>query len=153
MEERSLARLDVLSRVLLWIWVALVLVALIGGRLGSLQRLLDYSAWVAFGGAFLLSFLSRWLNEIVDKEAIGPLRIWMAAALAALIMCFSSTFIIGPKVQERLASARTVGQAASQDQAPLRKAQSVARQMLVLRVLLGLGLGWGVRKLPRKKAE
>lgn len=155
MNERLLARLDTLSRVLLWIWVLLVLGALMGGRLEPWRRVLDYLAWGAFGVAFLVSFVSRWLNEIVDGAPIGPLRIWMAAALVALMMCLASTFILHPKmraIQSRLAAAQDEGRDQSPHLAALRKARSVNNQMLGLRVLLALGLGYGALMLPRKKA-
>ncbi|WP_005035762.1 hypothetical protein [Holophaga foetida] len=156
MDERLLARLDTLSRALLWIWVLLVLATLVGGRLELLRRALDYSAWGVFGGAFLLSFLSRWLNEIADEGPIGPMRIWMAAALVSLLMCLASTFIVAPKIlniRGRLAVAEVEGRDLAPDQASLRKARSVANQMLGLRVLLALGLGYGALSLPRRKGE
>jgi len=156
LSERLLARLDALSRALLWIWVLLLLAFLAGGRLETLRRALDHGAWVAFGLSFLLSFLSRWLNEITDPDAIGPLRVWMAASLVALMMCLASTFILAPKtlaIRGRLAVAELEGRDLAPDQASLRKARSVANQMLGLRVLLALGLGYGLSFLPRRKAE
>ncbi|MBP1628172.1 MAG: hypothetical protein H6Q00_2647 [Holophagaceae bacterium] len=156
MDERLLARLDALSRALLWIWVLLVLASLVGGRLEALRRILDYSAWGVFGGSFLLSFLTRWLNEIEDPAPIGPLRVWLGASLVALLMCLASTFILAPKIltiRGRLAVAEVEGRDLSADQASLRKARNVANQMLGLRVLLALGLGYGALMLPRRKAS
>ena len=154
MDEQLLARFDALSRALLWIWVLLVAAALAGGRLVTYRHTLDYAAWGVFGGALLLSFLSRWLNEIEDEGPIGPMRIWMAATLVALLMCLASSFIVAPKlliIRGRLAEAEVQGQPLGPDQATLRKATSVANQMLGLRVLLALGLGYGVGLLPRRK--
>nr|WP_320132944.1 hypothetical protein [uncultured Holophaga sp.] len=150
MADKTLKRLDLGARILLWAWVLMVLGTLVSGRLSQGRLVLDIAAWVAFGGAMLLSWLPRWLNEIDDAQPIGPVRIWMAAGLAALVITMATSFIILPKIRNHeavLALAQAPGTAHL-----LAKAGSAFIQMLVLRLLLAAGMGYAVTLLPLHRA-
>lgn len=163
MTEAGYRRLDGLAAALLVLWAGLALAPLLlpipapwahPGE-GGLPRLvmadwvlrrLDLLSFVGFGLPLLLVWLPRFLAEQEDGTPIGPLRLWSAAALAALLVCLASLTIIGP----RLALAHA---AAPADPAMWGKAAGLARQFLVLRLILALGLAVGTAWLPRQKAE
>lgn len=172
MNEKTLRRLDLLSAALLLLWLGMALgfaflqapttFHVLGSRdlagqvVGATLRRLDWMAWTAFALALALSWVPRWLAEFQEKEGIGPLRLWSAAALVALLMCFASSFIVSPK----LVALRTRINAPIESLAPEHpdrmahaKAHSISRQLLVLRMLLALGLAVGVGFLPVKKEE
>jgi hypothetical protein len=135
MSGKTIHLLDQLSRALLMLWCAFsaVIVLFFSPHLNSLGARVDITAWFAFGLALIATTVSRWLAEIDDSDPIGPLRLWSAAALAALLICMASTFIVGPKMRvEAVAS----------------KASSAFRQMLFLRMLVAAGLAAGIRYLP-----
>ena len=75
---------------------------------------------------------------------LGPLRLWGAAAVLALLMCFTSAFIITPKL--RAIRARMDGPVETfapdhPDRAAYRKAHGISRQLMGLRLLLALAPG------------
>lgn len=124
---------------------------LAGQVAGSIVVRLDWAAWVAFGGAFLLSYLPRWLAELQDRDVVGPLRLWSAGALAALLLCLASSFIITPRIQELRGSVPGPIEALAADhpvRASHRKAHRFSTQFFYLRLLLALGLAAGVPFLP-----
>ena len=128
---------------------------LAGQVIGAALRRLDMAAWFAFGLPLLLSFGSRWLEEI-SEEGIGPLRLWSAAATVSLLLCLTSAGIITPKLRE--IRARMPGPVETlpendPDRLAHHKAHGISRQLLGLRVLLALGLAAGTAYLPRRKAE
>jgi len=158
MKASLLRRLDAFSQALLLLWGGMALGFLALGMSGSLSALrrLDWAAWAAFLLPLALSWGSRWLAEFQEKDGIGPLRLWSAAALAALLMCFASTFLVTP----RMASlrARVDGPVENlpgdhPDRAAFQRAHGVSTQMLVLRMLLALGLAAGVAFLPRTRED
>ncbi len=126
-----------------------------GASIGQALQRVDLLAWVAFSGALLLSGLPRWLAEVGDgPNPIGPLRLWVATLLAALLMCMASTFIVTPRVEAHRLRLGAQLEALSQDhpdRQALRKAHGVSRQMFFLRVLLALGLASTVGFLPRRR--
>lgn len=165
MTPTTLRRLDLLSRALLCLWggAALgfgLLTApllfrelpsrdLAGHLAGLIIGRLDWAAWVAFGLAGL-SWLGRWLAE-VQEEAIGPIRVWGAALLLALLMCLSSSFVIGPKVhaiRTRISAPIETLAQDHPDRVAYNKAHGVSRNLFFLRVLLALGLAATVGLLP-----
>jgi len=145
--EATFKRLDALSRALLWLWALLALGVIATGGLETQGRLVDLCALGAFVLAFLLSFVVRRFSGIADVGPFGPLRLWMFATLAAFLLCLDASFVVAPKIQEQMALAE-----ADRDQPALKKAQSFGHQMLGLRMLLAVGLGYGVVLLPRRKA-
>lgn len=163
MTEAGYRRLDGLAAALLLLWAGLALAPLVlpipapwthPGE-GGLPRLvmadwvlrrLDLLSFVGFGLPLLLVWLPRFLAEQEDGTPIGPLRLWSAAALAALLVCLASLTIIGP----RLALAHASSPA---DPATWGKAAGLARQFLSLRLILALGLAAGTAWLPRQKVE
>jgi Domain of unknown function (DUF4149) len=168
MSPESLRRLDLMSLLLLLLWVGMalgfgVLTApllfanlpsrdLAGRLAGLVIERLDWAAWIAFGGAFALSFLPRWLAELKEPDAVGPFRLWTAAALAALLMCLASSFIFTPKLREiRARMAAPVEALAPEhpDRLAYQKAHKLSRQFFFLRVLLAAGLALGLAWLPR----
>jgi len=170
MNEKLLARLDRVSVLLLLLWTGMalgiaVLAApsafkllpsrdLAGQVVGACFRWIDLLAWFAFGGPFLLSFGSRWLAELKD-QGIGPMQLWSAAALAALLMCFTSTAIVSPKLENlrsRFNGPVESLPASSPDRAAFNRAHSISEQLLGLRMLLALGLALGLSWLPRQMA-
>lgn len=126
---------------------------LAGQVLGVVFRRLDALAWAAFGLSFLLSYGVRWWAEL--KEAgIGPLRLWSAAALAALLMCFTSSAIVTPRIEglrARVAGSVAPLPADHPDRAAFRRAHRISVQLLGLRILLGIGLALGLAALPGRE--
>ncbi len=118
---------------------------------GAMVVRLDWAAWAAFGGAFLASYLPRWLAEVRDAEVIGPLRLWSAGALAALLLCLASSFIVSPRLQEIRSSLPGPVEALPPAD-PLRaahaKAHRFSTQFFYLRLILALGLAAGIPFLP-----
>jgi hypothetical protein len=166
MNERQLSRLDRVSGALLTLWTGMalgiaVLAApiafqqlpgrdLAGRVIGACFWWIDLLSWFAFGIPFLLSYGARWLAEIRDS-GLGAMRLWSAAVLAALLMCFTSMAIVNPRMEAIRASAN--GAVASLPEgSPERKAfdraHSISVQLMGLRMLLALGLAVGVLFLP-----
>ena len=95
--------------------------------------------------------LPRWLAELQDREVVGPLRLWSAGALAALLLCLASSFIITPRIQEIRASIAGPIEALAPGhpmRAAHRKAHKFSTQFFVLRLLLAAGLAAGIPFLP-----
>lgn len=173
MSERTLRLLDSASVAILLLWAGMAMgIAffaapaafqllpsreLAGRVIGACFRRIDLAAWFAFGLPLLLSYGSRWLSEIQDAGAgIGPLRLWNAAILAALLMCFTSAAIVNPKM-EAIRSRITVPienlLPEHADRAAFNKAHRISEQLLGLRMLLALGLAAGITFLPRKTKD
>jgi len=171
MSEKGLFRLDLASATLLLLWVGMALgfafltapIAfqvlpsrdLAARVVGVALRRLDLLAWIAFGLPLALSFGSRWLAEF-QEEGVGPLRLWSATLLVALLMTFASAAIVNPKIARLRASfGMPIEQVPADhpDRPAFAKAHSVSRQLLALRVLLALGLAGGLIILPRRKVE
>ena len=168
MSAKTLSRLDAAAAVLLLVWTGMVLgfaflmapllfttlpsrdlAGLIAGRVVAR---LDIAAWIAFGGAIALVQGARWMAEFREAEVVGPLRLWGAAAVLALLMCFTSGFIISPKL--RTIRARMDGPVETfapdhPDRAAYQRAHGISRQLMGLRLLLALGLAAGILALPR----
>jgi len=120
---------------------------------GQVVARLDLGAWIGFGAALLLVLGARWAKEIRDRDAVGPIRLWGAAALLALLMCFTSSFIVTPRLRELRARMGGSVEAVAPDhpdRAAYRRAHGISRQLMGLRVLLALALAAGVAALPRK---
>jgi hypothetical protein len=170
MSRNVLRRLDQFSLVLLLLWAGAALgfgifsapllfrelpSRDVAGRIaGLIVRRLDWAAWAAFGLAGL-SWLGRWVAE-VEEDLIGPLRLWSAGLLVALLMCLASTFIVTPKIQE----IRTRIQVPIEDLTPdhpdrmaYSKAHGLSRNLFFLRILLAVGLAATVGFLPGKARE
>ena len=119
--------------------------------IGACFRWIDLLSWFAFGLPFLLSFGTRWLAELKD-QGIGPMQLWSAAALAALLMCFTSTAIVSPKLEAlrgRFNGPVESLPKGSPDRAAFNRAHSISEQLLGLRMLLALGLVAGLSYLPK----
>ena len=165
--DKYLRRLDASSITLLLLWLgmaigfsALMAPALfanlpsrdLAGRVaGVMVARLDLAAWIAFGGALLLSFGGRWLKEIEEPGPVGPLKLWTATALTALLFTFASTFITTPKLREVRAQVNvameTLPEQDPQVQA-YRKAHKFSTQFFVIRMVLAAALAWGACRLP-----
>lgn len=167
---KNLRRLDGASLALLLVWLGMAVgfaaftaPALfstlpskdMAGRIaGMMVARLDIAAWVAFGGALLLSYGGRWLNEIQDASPIGPLRLWSAAALVALLFTFSSTFLATPKLHELRAQMNAPVESLPKDDARLlsyRKTHGLSTQFFFIRVVLAAALALGLGSLPKGK--
>ena len=172
MNSHTYRRLDAAAAALLILWIGMVLAFAIlvapllfstlpsrdlaGQIAGRIVARLDWAAFGAFGGATALVLLPRFLQELNDEELLGPLRLWGAAAVVALLVCFASTFIISPKLRQIRAAMEVPVEALAQDhpqRAAYQKAHSISRQFMGLRLLLALGLAVGVTALPRSKAS
>jgi hypothetical protein len=170
MTNPLLRRLDALAASLLLLWAGMVLGFAVlmapllfrilpsrdlAGLIASkVVARLDIASFVAFGAAMALVLFPRWLQEIQDRDGLGPLRLWGAATLVALLVCFASAFIISPKLHALRARMDGPVEALASD-SPLRssyqKAHSISRQFMGLRLLLAIGLAAGVGALPRCK--
>jgi len=129
---------------------------LAGQVVGATLRRLDWVAWGVFISALGLSWGSRWLAEFQDRDGIGPLRLWSATLLVALLMCFASSFILSPKLVAVRARMNAPVETFAQDhpdRVAYQKVHSISRQMLILRMLLALGLAVGVGFLPKADKE
>lgn len=173
MSERTLRLLDSASVALLLLWAGMAMgIAffaapaafhllpsreLAGRVIGACFHRIDLAAWFAFGLPLLLSYGSRWLSEIKDAGAgVGPLRLWNAAALAALLMCFTSAAIVSPKmeaIRSRITAPIENLPQEHPDRAAFNRAHRISEQLLGLRMLLALGLAVGICFLPRKAEE
>jgi hypothetical protein len=164
---RTLRLLDAAAAALLVLWTGMALgFALLsapvlfrflprdlaGSIVSVLLRRLDLAAWLAFGLAFVLAAGSRWVAEVPEEGPVGPTRLWTAAALAALLICFASTFIVSPRLHgiraEHGAALETLP-ADHPDQRAFKRGHGLSRQFLLLRMLLALGLAGGIALLPR----
>jgi len=169
MTSKTLARLDATAAGLLILWVGMVLgfaflVApllfsilpsrdVAGHIAGRVVTRLDFMAWVAFLAAGLLALFPRWLKEIREEGPVGPMRLWAATALVALLMCFTSQFIVSPGLQRIRARMDGPVEALPQDnpdRVAYNKAHGISRQLMFIRLLLAVGLAVGVVSLPRR---
>lgn len=168
MSPKSLARTDAAAAGLLVLWTGMVLgfaflVApllfailpsrdLAGQIAGRVVTRLDLMAWVAFLAACALVLFPRWLSEIREEGPVGPVRLWTAAALVALLMCFTSQFIVTPGLHKIRARMDGPVEALAQDhpdRVAYNKAHGISRQLMFIRMLLALGLAAGVTALPK----
>jgi len=171
MNSNVYRRLDAAAAALLLLWVGMVLAFafliapllfsaipsrdLAGMIAGRVVTRLDWAAFAAFGGATGLVLLPRYLQELGDEDLLGPLRLWGAAAIVALLVCFASTFIISPKLHALRALMNAPVETLAPDspeRAAYHKAHGISRQFMGLRLLLALGLAAGVTVLPKGKA-
>ncbi|WP_257314090.1 DUF4149 domain-containing protein [Geothrix fuzhouensis] len=170
MSPSTLRRLDRISVALLLLWAGAALgfgvfsapvffrelpsrdVA--GHIAGLIIGRLDWAAWTAFGLAGL-SWGARWMAEL-QEELIGPIRLWSAAWLVAMLMCLASTFVVTPKVRAIRARIGAPIETLAPDHADrvaYNKAHGVSRNLFFLRILLALGLAATVGMMPRKDQE
>lgn len=167
MSPSTLHRLDQFSKVLLLLWAGAALgfglfsaPVLFGelpsrdvaGRIaGLIIGRLDWAAWIAFGLAGL-SWAGRWAAE-VKEEIIGPVRLWSAGWLVALLMCLASSFIVTPKIQAIRARINAPIESLAPEHADrlaYNKAHGLSRNLFFLRILLAVGLAATVSLLPRQ---
>ena len=172
MTAKTLARADTAAAVLLVLWAGMVLgfaflVApllfsslpsrdLAGMLAGKVVARLDLAAWIAFGVAIVLVQGGRWLAELPETEILGPMRLWSAAAVLALLMCFTSAFVISPKlhaIRARMGNAVEIFAPDSPERLAYQKAHGLSRQFMGLRLLLALALAAGTLALPRPAPE
>lgn len=167
MTERNLRRLDAISLGLLLVWLGMALGFaflqapttfqvlasrdLAGRVVGTTLARLDWVAWGVFALVLGLSWVPRWLAEFREMNGIGPLRLWSAAALVALLMCFASSFIVTPRLRARVQAPLETLAEDHPDRLRYAKAHQISRQLLVLRMILALGLALGVGYLPKQK--
>ena len=168
MTAKTLARVDTAAAALLVLWAGMVLgFALLEAPLlfhllpsrdlaglvaGQVVARLDTAAWIGFAAALVLVQGSRWLLELPETELLGPMRLWTAAGLLALLLCFASAGIVTPRLHAlRVHMGAPVESLAPDqpDRVAYRKAHSLSRQFMGLRVLLALALAAGVTTLPR----
>ena len=172
MPEPILRRLDFTATVLLLLWVGAAVgigllavpqmftllpnrewAATVGG---SLVVRGDVLAFFAFGFALALVTIPRWLDHIDDPVPIGPYKLWIAAALLALLMSFASLTVVTPRIMELRAKHQNQSMSLSldhPDRKAIRKAHAISSQFFVIRLLLGLGLALGISRLPMKRRE
>jgi len=170
--SRSLARTDAAAAGLLVVWTGMVLgfaflVApllfsilpsrdVAGQIAGRVVTRLDVMAWAAFLAASALVLFPRWLREVKDTQPVGPLRLWAATAIVALLMCFTSQFIVTPglrRIRARMDGPVEAFPKDHPDRAAYQKAHGISRQLIFLRLLLALGLAIGVTALPGRAGE
>jgi hypothetical protein len=171
MNSKTYHRLDLAAAALLLVWVGMVLAFgiliapllfsslpsrdLAGMIAGRIVSRLDIAAFVAFAGAAALVLLPRYLQELGDEDLLGPLRLWGAAVIVALLVCFASSFIVSPKLRTLRATMNAPIETLAPDQperAAYQRAHGISRQFMGLRLLLAIGLALGVTALPRSKA-
>jgi len=114
---------------------------------------LDITAWLVFGTAFLLVKGIRFVVGIVDDEVISYMRLWSATAMLAILVCFTSTFIVAPKLcayRSHVGIAMEVGNMSCNNDASFHgKAFKISRQLTFLRTLLAIGMAVSIKKIPR----
>ncbi|WP_243303485.1 DUF4149 domain-containing protein [Geothrix oryzisoli] len=170
MSPTTLRRLDRISVALLLLWAGAALGFgvfsapvffrelpsrdLAGHIAGLILGRLDWAAWTVFGLAGL-SWGARWMAE-VKEEIIGPIRLWSAAWLVAMLMCLASTFVVTPKVRAiraRIGAPIETLAPEHADRVAYNKAHGISRNLFFLRILLALGLAATVGMLPRGDQE
>lgn len=113
---------------------------------------LDFAAWIAFGMAMALVQGTRLLFQISERELISSMRLWSAAVMLALLTCFTSTFIVSPKMHfANNYYKNDVGTSYQQVSLINQKAYNITNQLVKLRILLALSLTAGIILLPRQK--
>jgi hypothetical protein len=171
MTAKTIDRLDAAANIVLLIWVGMAICVnifvipliikytnsyeLAELMIAKLAMRLDTVAWIAFAVSFFLVKSTRLIMGIVEEsEAIGPLRLWVAAALLALLTCFVSTFIVAPKlcaVRSHVGIAMDVSNMnINDDSLSHKKAIRISRQLTWLRIIVAIGMAAGIRALPRK---
>ena len=170
MTAKTIARLDTVANIILLVWVGMVfcvnlfIIPLIFKYISSYELAalmiskiatrLDAAAWVVFGVAFLLVKCARFLTGIVESEVIGYMRIWSAASTLALLICFTSTFIVSPKlcaIRSHVGIAMEVSSVTcNEDTLFHKKVIKISRQLMWLRLALAFGMALGIRTLPRQ---
>jgi hypothetical protein len=170
MTDQTLRRLDLFTALVLLLWAGAALGFgaltapllfrelpsrdLAGYLAGLIIGRLDWAAWVAFLLAGL-TWGARWLAE-VKEEMIGPMKLWSAAWLVALLMCFASSAILTPKIHAIRARINAPIETLAQDH-PDRvahtKAHGFSRNLFILRILLALGLAATVGLLPTRRDD
>ncbi len=123
----------------------------VAGRIAGLLRARLDGAAGAAGGRAALSWAGRWVTE-VHEDLIGPIRLWSAGLLVALLMCLASSFIVTPKLREIRARIQAPLESLAPDQADraaYQKAHGLSRNLFFLRILLAVGLAATVGLLPR----
>ncbi len=157
MSPKTIRHLDQVTLILLLLWAGAALgfgvfsaPVLFGelpsrdvaGRIAGLILVrLDWAAWAAFGLAGL-SWAGRWMAE-VEEGLIGPIRLWSAGLLVALLACLASSFIVTPKIQEIRARIPVPIESLAPDQADrvaFHRAHSTSRNLFFLRILVAVGL-------------
>ena len=170
MESKLIRRLDAIAAALLWAWVGAglgfgLLTApglfrivpsrdLAGQVAGNTVANLDLAAWAVFGAALLLVYAGRWFAGVDDTAGIGPIRLWAAACLAALVVCLASTFIVTPRLREiraTLSAPLETLPAGDPGRAAYDKAHGVSRQFFFIRLLLAAGLAVSLSRLPAER--
>lgn len=172
MTTKAYLRTDAVAATLLLLWAGMVLGFavlmapllfsslpsrdLAGSIASKVVARLDLAAFLGFGGAMALALVPRWLQDTRDADGLGPQRLWGAAALVALLVCFASAFIISPKLHQlrvRMNGPIEALAADSPDRAAYQRAHSISRQFMGLRLLLALGLTAGLAALPRTRPD
>ena len=170
MKGRGLVRVDALAAGLLLLWAGMVLGFafltapllfrvlpsrdLAGLVAGKVVASLDWGAWIGFAGAAALVQGVRWAREIRDPEPVGPLRLWGAAVVLALLMCFTSSCIVTPKLRDLRAGMGAAVETLPADhpaRASYRRVHGFSRQLMILRLVLALALAAGTAALPRPR--
>ncbi len=121
---------------------------------GKVVALLDWGAWIGFAGAAVLVQGVRWAREVRDPEPVGPLRLWGAAVLLALLMCFTSSCIVTPRLtnlRARMGGAVETIPLDHPDRVSYRRVHGLSRQLMMLRLALALALAAGTAALPRPR--
>jgi hypothetical protein len=166
MSPKTIHRLDQASMIILLLWAGAALGFgvfsapvlfrellsrdLAGHIAGLIIVRLDWAAWAAFALAGL-SWAGRWVAE-VEEDLIGPIRLWSAGLLVALLACLASSFIVTPKIQEIRARIQAPIESLSPDHADrvaYQKAHGISRNLFFLRILVAVGLAATVGLLPR----
>jgi len=166
MSPKTIHRLDQASMILLLLWAGAALgfgifaapvlfrelpSRDVAGRIAGLIIVrLDWAAWAVFGLAGL-SWAGRWVAE-VEEDLIGPIRLWSAGLLVALLACLASSFIVTPKIQEIRARIQAPIESLAPDHADrvaYHKAHGISRNLFFLRILVAIGLAATVGLLPR----
>ena len=150
MSAKNLVVLDAVSAGLLAAWFGFVIAFFIFRPVVAISHV-DIAAWLVFGASLLLSGLPRWLYDIRDTEIIGPLRLWAATGMVALVFCIASSFIATPRMETVQAQLTSQNISALQRDSLNRnyaKASNFSLQFLCIRALLAIGLIFGLKKLP-----
>lgn len=172
MRPSLLRRLDALAVLLLLLWAGMALgfgaltapalfrlsprPELAATLAGALVERLDWMAFLAFGGALALVYGGRWLAEVADPLPLGPIKVWAMTAFMALVFTALSALLITPRIRVlRAAHANSISSLAEDDadRRALRRNHALSTQVFLLRLLLAVGLAWGVTRLKDPRVE
>ncbi len=120
---------------------------------GHMVERLDLLAWIAFGGAWILTGLPHWMYQENNSLPITPGKLWNFTILTALIFCLGSSFILTPKLDSIMSALSVIPPPEISQQEELLQSRDRAHrfsvQFFAIRMVLAVTLSWGLTRLQK----